>query len=335
MAHAGRFLSGALLVVGVASLAQAAGPCEEAREHTGLGLVPTAGGVGVAAVDAGSGAAAGGLERGDLVVQVNAVVVHTCGEYARAVRDARRDQKALLVLVRRGAAELPVVLAAAVWERAVASAPPVAPAPGAAAPTAVAASLPPAVPPAPPPPAEPPSVRAVVEKPPAVLPPAAHVTVDELTRELAALTPPRGDDERAMSAYRAGVSGVRGQVETLARQGDAPPEVISGLSTVLRYYDAAGVAWASAEAQRERERRPRHLPHGEAVTAAYFSESEIAAVIDEFPFLGATVVRPPREALAFTESAGLWRPREARALLWTHGREELDRLSTWLAAGSR
>jgi len=109
--------------------------------------------------------------------------------------------------------------------------------------------------------------------------------------------------------------------------------VLSGLRTVLEYYEGAAVAWASEETQRERERRPRHLPAGETATATFFEDSEATALLDEFPFLRATVVRDPAPGLV-GESAGLWRPRQARALLWEHGREELGRLTGWLAAGT-
>ena len=100
---------------------------------------------------------------------------------------------------------------------------------------------------------------------------------------------------------------------------------------MLSYYEGAAVAWASEETQRERERRPRHLPAPE--TASFFGDSEVAALIDRFPFLRATVVRDPAPGLV-GESSGLWRPRQARTLLWERGREELGRLTGWLAAGT-
>ena len=71
------------------------------------------------------------------------------------------------------------------------------------------------------------------------------------------------------------------------------------------------------------------MPSSEAAAAPFFADSEAAATIEEFPFLRATVSRDPRPGLV-GESSGLWRPVEARALLWAHGREELDRLTAWL-----
>jgi len=153
-----------------------------------------------------------------------------------------------------------------------------------------------------------------------------------VTRGLSTLA----DDGRpraSLTAYQKDVLHLRRQVETLAARAAAPAAVLSGLRTVLEYYEGAAVAWASEETQRERERRPRHLPAGETATATFFEDSEAAALLDEFPFLRATVVRDPAPGLV-GESAGLWRPRQARALLWEHGREELGRLTGWLAAGT-
>jgi len=219
------------------------------------------------------------------------------------VREARREHKAVLLLVRRAAAEVPLALGPSTWER------------------ALAAAVPPA-------PAEAPSVRTLVATlPPPPLPPGTHVSVEEVTRGLSALA-----GGSRLGAYQEDVLRVRRQVETLAGREAAPAAVLGGLRTVLRYYEGAAVAWASEETQRERERRPRHLP-AETMTAPFFADSEVAALIDEFPFLRAAVLRDPAPGLV-GESGGVWRPREARTLLWERGREELGRLTGWLAAGN-
>jgi hypothetical protein len=64
--------------------------------------------------------------------------------------------------------------------------------------------------------------------------------------------------------------------------------------------------------------------------ATFFTTSEEAAVIDEFPFLRETVTRDPTATAVLGESSGYWRPIAARRLLWTHGGQELDRLGGWL-----
>jgi len=297
-------------ILGAGAVAGAGGPCEEDRGQTGLALAPASAGLAVAAVDGGSAAAASGIRVGDTVLQANGTVARTCVDYARAVHEARRERKALLVLVRRAAADMPLALGAATWERAVAAAP--APAP-----------------------AEAPSVRALVAAPsPPPLPPGAAVTLAEVTGGFAGLAPAARPPTR-LAAYRQDLLRLHRQVETLAARGAVSAEVVAGLRTVLRYYDAAEVAWAAEETQRDRERRPRHVPAAEAAAAPYFADSEAATAIDEFPFLRAAVVRDPGPGLLAGESSGLWRPLQARALLWERGREELTRLTSWLGSAGR
>jgi hypothetical protein len=155
-----------------------------------------------------------------------------------------------------------------------------------------------------------------------------------VTHDLAALAEKAGPSAR-LDAYQRDLGRVERQVATLAARDAAPAPVVAGLRTVLRYYRAAAVAWASAEGQRQAEGRPRHIPSVETSPAPYFSDSQVAVVIDEFPFVHDAVVREPRPGAIVGEAAGLWRPLQARALLWQRGRDELNRFTTWLAAGSR
>ena len=299
-----------VIVVGLAARAAwGASPCEESRAQTGLALAAREGGLEIAAVDAGSAAAESGLHAGDTLVQVNAALPRSCADYARAVRDAREGKKALLLLVRRSTGTVPLALGPATWERAVATAPP-------------------------PPPPEAPSVRALVATPaPAPVAPEAHASLDELEGELRALAPAdRTPGQLADYSHR--LLRLHRQVEALAARHVTGAGVVDGLRTVLRYFDAAEVAWAADESLRERERRPRHVPSSEAEPAPFFADSEAAATIEEFPFLRDAVSRDPRPGL-IGESSGLWRPLQARALLWAHGREELERLTSWLGRAGR
>jgi hypothetical protein len=109
---------------------------------------------------------------------------------------------------------------------------------------------------------------------------------------------------------------------------------VSGLETVLRYHDAAAVAWSAEDATRERERRSRRLPSPESMVAPFFTDSDEESAIEAFPFLQATVVRPPSRGMV-GESAGLWRPVQARTLLWDGARAEQERLATWLGMTGR
>ena len=299
-----RTVSIVLVTALAARAAWSASPCEEARAQTGLALATREGGLEIAAVDPGSAAAESGLRTGDTLVQVNAVLLRSCTDYARAVRDARDGKKALLVLVRRSEGTVPLALGPATWERAIVTAPP-------------------------PPPPEAPSVRALVATPaPASVPPEARASLDDLVRDLRALAP--ADREPSQLAdYSHRLLRLHRQIEALAARRAAPAGAVDGLRTVLRYFDAAEVAWAADEALREHERRPRHVPSSEGAAAPFFADSDAAATIDEFPFLRATVSRDPRPGLV-GESSGLWRPVAARKLLWDHGREELDRLTAWL-----
>jgi hypothetical protein len=342
----GRRLTIALALL-AARAALAADPCEEGRLLTGLAVSAAADGLAIAAVDDESPAAAGGFRVGDRLVQANASVLTSCDEWARAVRDARRERKALLLLVRRPDGEVPLMLAQATWTRAVAVAPArpptpptEVPSPPTAAPRApttaptapTTAPTAPAAAPAPPPkprPVEPPSVAAIVKEPP----PAAGVPsaqLDEVLKALESLVPAEPATAR-IAAYQQQLLRVHRQIESLAARSAAPPQAIAGLRTVVRYYDAAEVAWEADEALRERDKRPRHIPTGEGTAAPYFIESDAEATIDEFPFLRETVVREP--GTATIEISGLWRPVQARTMLWEKGREELGRLTQWL--GSR
>jgi PDZ domain len=290
-----------ILLLALAVAARAEPPCEEARRETGLALARRAEGLVVAEVDADSPASAGGLRPGDVVLQTNERLATTCGEYARAVRDARRGRKVLLVLVRRGDEQVPLAL------RPVASAPAIA---GVAPDERI-----PAVPPAPPPP-EP-------------LPPEVPLTLVDVMRGLDALPPERMP--RRLAGYREDLERLDRQVETLAVRGTATPDVVSGLRGTLRPYQAAAVAWEAADAAAERDHRSRRLPVNEMAGAPYFDDSPAATVIAEFPALSVTVARQPRPGV-IGESSGLWRPWQARALLWERGRVEREALRGRLGA---
>jgi len=322
---------GALL----AHAALAADPCEEGRLLTGVSLSAVPGGVSIASVDDDSPAAGGGLRAGDRVVQANAILLTRCDDWARAVRDARRERKALLLLVRRETEEVPLVLAQGTWDRVVAVSPPtvplspptVPPLPPATTPPRAQAPYPAPTPTTLPPPAAAPSVAVIVKEPAAGAPSAS---LDELLRSIEALAPDEPSTAR-IGTYQQQLLRVHRQIESVAARGAASPEVITGLRTVVRYYDAAEVAWEADEAVRERDKRPRHIPSSAGAAAPYFADSDAEATIVEFPFLRETVAREP--GTGTIEISGLWRPIQARALLWEKGREQLDRLTEWVRAG--
>lgn len=305
MAHARR-LTVLLLLLGT-GLAYG-GPCEEEEQTLGLRLASRAGEPTVAAIGAESPAARSGFRVGDEIWQVNGTVVRACSDWARGLQDARKDRKAVLVLVRRDSGEQALVIGAAVWV------PP--------APEVVAAPPPP---PAPVRPGVPPEAPAPTTPPP-TLPPDVPVSSTGVLEELRQLAPAEAAPRSgSLRAYSDALHHVRAEIETLATRHAVPPATLLGLRAVLRYFAGAEVAWKAIEQQRERERRPAHLPVPEEFAVEYFDDSAPAAVLEEFPFLAGTVAREPRQG--FTESAGLWRAVQARALLWTRGREAIEQLA--------
>ncbi len=301
-----------------ARLAFGAAACDEERATTGLAAVVRGGALVIGDVAPGSAAARAGFRTGDVVMQANDVVPRTCAQWARAVGAARDHAKALLVLVRRDDAEVPLALGAATWVApGLARVPDTGERPGVPGP-----------PPAPPPAAP---ARTPPPPPPAPLPPEAVVSVEGVVRDLAALAP-LDDLPSSLPAYRDAVVQVRREIETLASRGAAPAEVVAELRSVARYYDGAAVAWEAMEGERGAERRSRRLPVAENLGVPYFSDSPVASLLDEFDFLDATVARQPR-GVSLAEASGLWRPVWARLLLWERGAQALDALRARLGTG--
>jgi hypothetical protein len=299
----------------VGRLALAADTCDEDRGATGMGVGVQGGALTVSDIAPDSAAARAGFRPGDVVLQANDVVPRTCSQWARAITGARNGDKALLVLVRRGDAEVPLAFGAATWR------PPGmarAPGPPGAAPVEPSPSTP-----APSPQVAVPA-RTAAAPPPPPLPADVAVSLEGVLRDLAALAPP-DDPPTNLTAYREAVLQVRREIETLASRGAAPPDVVTELRSVARYYEGATVAWDAIAGPREQERRTRRLPVAENQAVPYFSDSPVASLLDEFAFLDATVARQPSR-ISLAESSGLWRPMWARLLLWERGAQALDEL---------
>jgi hypothetical protein len=314
MALARRLTAGALLLLAVSG-ASAVETCEEGRLRTGLALEAVGGRLVVAGVAAGSQAARRGVRDGDTVLQVNGVAPGSCRAWVGAVEDARRAGVALLLLLGRGDGQIVLALPASTGKAA-----------EPARDTSVAEAVVPA-----PAPAEAPSMAAIV----AAAPPPALARAD---REVLAATLRRVEalareaaPPASLVAYRDAVVAARAEIDALSATGLPAPGVESALALLLRYHEAAVVAWESEEALRERDRRPRRYPMARAAAAPYLPGSAVAAAIAGFPFLEATVERPPGPGVLVGGRAGLWRPVEARALLWERARAEQAALAAWLA----
>jgi hypothetical protein len=291
-----------LIVLALAGLAHA-GPCEEGRERTGLVVVVRDGALVVGTVAADSAAAASGVRAGDVVAQVNGTVAHSCAEWGRVVSDARDEGKALLLLVERGDAEVPLALGRKTW--------------GEAAPAAVAKGEAP-VPPA----------RAATPEAPPPLPPDVAVSVDSVVADLGTLV---GRTRQGLAPYGDAVLGARRAVETLAVRKAAPPETVATLRRVARLHEAAVLAWRAIDAIRERDGLAKRMPVSEATTGPYFADSPIQSMLDEFDFLQETIAEEPRDR-RYAQSSGEWRPAAARRIAWEHAGEELGRMTATLAA---
>ena len=308
----------ALTVLVFAAAAHAAGPCEEAREKTGLALAIRDGALVVAEVAPGSPAAASGVRPGDVVLQANGTVARSCAEWKRTVVDAREEGKALLLLVARGDGELALALGRRTWE--LGEAPVVAGVPS-TTPGAVARPGAPAPPPLP-------SRPAAQPETPLPFPADVAVSVDSVITDLGALV---GRTRTGLPPYREAVGESRRAVETLAVRKAAPADAVTALRRVARLHEAAVLAWEGMDTIRERDGIAKRLPVSEAVTAPYFSGSPVQSVLDEFDFLQETIVAEPRER-RLMESSGEWRPAAARRLAWEHAGEELGRLTATLAS---
>lgn len=290
-------------IVGVAATAWAGGACDEGRESTGLGIGVRDGAVAVTDVLRDSAAGRSGLRTGDVIQQVNDVLPRNCSEWARAVRHARDDGKALLVLVRRGGVEVPLVLGASTWAR-----PEVAR--GGAEPRSDRGE---------------PAPRDVPAAPPVEpLPPETAVSAQGVVRDLGALAPLDRPPANLLE-YQASLTQVRRQIETLATRGGVQPDVVADLRGVARYYEGAGMAWEAIEGDRAESRLSRRLPVAENMTVPFFSNSPVGTLLDEFDFLNGTIARQPRGG-RLAEASGLWRPVWARLLLWERGAQALDDL---------
>jgi hypothetical protein len=294
-----------LAALAAGRLAHAAGECDEERGRLGLAVGVHAGRVTVAEVTPESAAARAGLRTGDVLVQANDVLPRSCAQWARAVAAARDERKALLVLVHRGDADIPLGFLPATWG-APAAEPSTAGAPGVPPPPVAAPARQP--PPPPPPP----------------LPPETAVSVEGVVRDIAALAP-AASPPTSLPAYRDTVLRARREVETLAARKSAPEDVVTELRAVMRYYEGAEVAWEAIEGDREREHLSRRLPVADNMTQPYFSDSPVASLLEEFDFLEATVAREPSGG-HLVEASGLWRPVWARLLLWERGGRALDAL---------
>lgn len=290
-----------------------ANPCQEAQEYLGLSLQPTtpedAPGLPIAEIVQLTPGSRVGLRKGDVLEQVNSWPIQDCQSYRNAVRDARKKQKAVLLLVSRKGKRRPIFFEPEIWQRieekkeekqAVASLQ-----------TMLTAPLPE-------------GVRART----GAVGDQALATLRGL-ETLAVLS-------RPLPAYEKGVRDARNRIRTLSRQsqGEAEKRVVAGARVLFGYYETARAIRQYKHAYISSERKD--IRQGRAVSftseaVPYFYDSPVTAWVDKYPFLRSSIKdSPDKLGFDFIERPGSWDPDRAVQLLWQQARNETDRFAQWV-----
>ena len=291
----------------------AANPCQEAHEYLGLTLHPTrqadAPGLPIAEIAQLTPGSRVGLRTGDILEQVNSWPIQDCKSYRNAVRDARKKQKAVLLLVARKGKRRPIFFEPEIWQRieekkeekqAVASLQ-----------TMLTAPLPE-------------GVQARTE----AIGDQALATLRGL-ETLAVLSGP-------LPVYEKSVREARNRIRTLSRQsqGEAEKRVVAGARVLFGYYETARAIrqykhdYLSSERKDLRQGRAASF-RSEAVP--YFYDSPVTAWVDKYPFLRSSIKdSPDKLGFDFIERPGSWNPDRAVQLLWRQARNETDKFAQWM-----
>lgn len=296
---------------------RAQNPCEEEKEVLGLSLVPPSGkgsdkplGLLVSSVEPLSFASRLGLRAGDVIEQANSWLTHDCRSYRRAITDARKGKKTLLLLVIREGKKQAVAFEAAVWEE-----------PEKKAREATA------------------SLKTLLEAP---LSPSLESKVGQIGEEVVLAL--RSLETSAylpghVSLYEQSLHQAEERIAALDRsiQGEAEKRMIAGAQVILDYYLAAQEIW-QYKLKKLAQLRPDLRKGKQAVHdspfSPYFSNSPLLGWVDRYPFLKASITTAPRKE-RFIEQPGEWNPDSALLLLWQKAREETDDLSKWLKGAAR
>lgn len=290
--------------------------CEEEREIIGLSLEPLSDqGLSVATLEPLGLAARSGIQVGDVIEQANNQQLQNCRDYRKAVREAKKDKKALLLLINTKKGKRAVAFERAVWEE-----------PEKKATEAVA------------------SLKTLLETP---LPPPVQGQVRPLgdeavnaLRELESAVPsPRAlHMPGSLSRYEQKLRQTQEQISALrnSAQGEAGQRVLAGVQVIMEHYRAAQEIW-QYKAKRLELIKPDLRKGEQAIYSAslpYFFDSPVLVWVDRYPFLKTSIVSAPHEQ-RFGEAHGEWKPDEALRLLWHEAKEETDKLSSWLQKTAR
>jgi hypothetical protein len=286
-------------------------PCQEAQEILGLSLHPAAkqdgGGLVVSDMTPLSQSARIGLLKGDVIEQINSWQARDCQSYSSAVQDARGDNKAVLLLIKRKGKRQMFAFEPEIWvkkeeekkeKEAIASLQ-----------TMLSAPLPA-------------NVKDKTDET------GSHALA--VLRELAAVAVLDGKAQ----AYEKQVTSATIQLLTLdqASQGEAEKRVVAGAKVLLGYYlTAQEIRQYKQEFVSEAR---KDLRKGRAATFVssdipYFLKSPVPGWVDRYPFL-LTSIKDSPQMVSILEQPGHWDPDKAVALLWDKAREETEQFAQWL-----
>ena len=305
---------------GVGSVSAADPSCREAHSVLGMSVQPAKQSESVTAlvitevVPLSQGARIG-LRKDDVIEQANSWQTADCEGYRSAVREAREQEKALLLLVKRGGRRQTFVLEAGIWRRqekeqqareAITSLQ-----------TMLAAPLPPAL-------------QGSVER--------TGAQALKALRQVETIAELHGRPD----AYTQGVNNAKAQLVALdnASQGEAEKRVAVAARTVLDYYVIAQEIFQYRKdfvAQlRDREHKGRDVALAQSQVPYYF-DSPVPGWISRYPFLRASVSATPENVGLIKwqgEWAGKWNPDKAMQLLWDKAKQETDLFAQWLRTGT-
>lgn len=285
--------------------------CEEEQEIIGVSLEPLSGqGLSVVTLEPLGFAARSGVQVGDVIEQANNQLLSNCRSYQMAVQEAKKDKKALLLLIDTKKGKRAVVFERAVWEE-----------PKKKAAAAVA------------------SLKTLLETP---LPPSVQVQVrplgDEAVKALreleSAVTSPSAlRMAGSLNRYEQKLRRTQAQISALqnSAQGEAGQRVLAGVQVILGHYQTAQEIWQYKEKRLEQTRPDLRKGEQGAHSASlpYFFDSPVLVWVDRYPFLKTSILSAPHEQ-RLGEAPGEWNPDEALRLLWHEAKEEIDKLSGWL-----
>lgn len=299
-----------------AQVLSAEDPCQEAQDILGLSLSLMAkqdgGGLVVSEVAPLSLGARLGLLKGDIVEQINSWQARDCQSYSRAVQDARGDNKAVLLLIKRKGKRQTLAFEPEIWARkeeekkereAVAS------------------------------------LQTMLEAPlPANVKDKTDETGAQALTVLSELASVAVLDGQA-NAYEKGVTRATIQLLELdqASQGEAEKRVVAGAKVLLGYYLTAQEIRQYKQDFVSESRKD--LRKGRAATfvsseVPYFLKSPVPGWVDKYSFLQAAVKDSPT-MLNFLEQPGHWDPDKAVELLWEKAKEETMRFAEWLGSSGQ